>query len=148
MTQILFGLAKQDEEVQGYQQESRMVAEMSNNNAVKCFSAVDMLAKHYAIVASRLVYGTNGAPLLENASGQLPPRHRRPRPLLNLGRRHLRRPWARHLVPPVVVVSFLFSDRQSGDFIYHPTACADSGWPKGGDEKHKHTYHEEPLTSS
>ena len=51
-----------------------------------------------------LLCGTNGT---RNPLPWFWPRHRRPHPFLSLSRRHLRRPWTRHPVHPVVVVFFL-----------------------------------------
>ena len=115
MTQVLSTLAKFDAVVQGYQRGSRVLAasvadnlKMTNRSTAKCFSAVETLATRYAAVASRIA---PLGPLVRHACEAC---YAGPAPAIGastcfliLSRRHLRRPWARHLVHPVVVVSFL-----------------------------------------
>ena len=39
-----------------------------------------------------------------------------------------------------------FSVHPSHDCIYHPNACPDSGWPRGGEEHHEHPHPQEPTS--
>ena len=153
MTQILSTLAKFDAMVQGYQQDSKAVEasvsdhlKMSNSNTAKCFSAVKTLATRLAAVASRIERGTTGTPCLQSQIQWSRPRRRRLHPFLILSRRRLRRPWARHPVNPVVGVSPLFSVHPSHDCIYHPNACPDLEWPRGGEELNEHPHQQEPTS--
>ena len=85
--------------------------------------------------------GTNGTPLLRNPLWWSRPCHRRPPPV----------PEPRLAAPtgPMGTPSgssgggcvLPFSDHPSRDCIYHLNACPDSGWPKGGEEHHEHTYY-------
>ena len=39
-----------------------------------------------------------------------------------------------------------FSVHPSEDCNYHPNACPDSGWPRGGEEHHEHPHPKEPTS--
>ena len=139
MTGILSTLAKFGAVVQSYQGDSKAVAasvsdhlKMSNSNRAKCFSAVETLAARYAAAASRIDawdpwYTTPAEP-----DTVIPPP-----------------PWAPPAVPdpelaaPTAPMGAPFGSAGGGcvlplsvqpshDCIYHPNACPDSGWPKGG----------------
>ena len=153
MTPILSTLAKFDAAVQGYRRDSNVVEasvadhfKMSNGNTAKCFSAVESLATRYAAVASRIDawnhwYSTPAEPV----TVVLPP------------------PSAPPLVPdptPAAPTAPMrapsgssgggcvlpFSVVPSQDCIYHPNACPDSGWPRGGEEYHEHRHPQEPTS--
>ena len=39
-----------------------------------------------------------------------------------------------------------FCDHPSRDCVCHLNACPDSGWPRGREEHHEHTYHKKPTS--
>ena len=139
MTQILSTLAKCDAAVQGYRQDSKVVEasvadhlKMSNGNTAKCFSAVESLATRYAAVASRIDawdhwYSTPA----EHVTVVLPPPSAPPpvsgpepvAPTAPMGASSGSSS-GRCVLP--------FSVHPSGDCIYHPNACPDSGGAEGG----------------
>ena len=153
MTEILSTLAKFDAAVQGYQRDFEVmeasVADhltMSNSNTAKCFGAVESLATRYAAVASRIDewdhwYSTPTEP----ATVVLPPPSAPPpvsgpeptAPMAPMGAA-FRSSGGGFVLP--------FSIHPSQDCIYHPNACPDSGWPRGGGEHHEHPHPKEPTS--
>ena len=114
MIQILSTLANIDAVVQGYQKDSKLVEvsvsdhlKKSNSNTAKCF----LQWKHWLRVTLPLhlgsMRGTTGTPRLQSQIQWSRRRYRRLHLFLILSQRRLRRPWGRHPVNPVVVVSFL-----------------------------------------
>ena len=153
MTQILSTFAKFDAVVQGSQRDSKTVEasvsyhlKMSNSNTAKCFSAVETLATRYAAVASRIDawdhwYSTPAEPDTVFPSPPLaPPPIRDPEPAAPTA------PMGAPSGPSGVGCGLPFSVHPSHDCIYHPNACPDSGWPRGGEEHHEHPHHQEPTS--
>ena len=105
---------------------------MSNGNRAKCFSAVESLAAGYAAVASRIDawdhwYSTPAEPV----TVVLPPPSVPP----PVSDPELAAPTAPMGAPSGSFGGgcvLYFSIHPSHDCIYHPDACPDSGWPKGG----------------
>ena len=136
---MLSTLAKHDVVVRGYKRESRAVAasvadhlKTFNNNRAKCFSTLETLAKHYATVASRLDAWDQWYTTPTECVTVVPP------PPLTAPPAPEPEPAA--FMAPMGAPSGLsgggcvlpFSDHPSPDCMYHPNACADSVWPKGG----------------
>ena len=99
MTQILSTVAEQDEVVQGYQRELRVVAasvadvlKLSNNNTLKFLARWKCLLNIMPPLHLGSMLGTDGTPPLRNPFRLSRPRNGRPHLFLNLGRRHLRHP--------------------------------------------------------
>ena len=90
--------------------------------------------------------GTDGTQLLQNPLRWACPRHRRPRPFLNLSWRHIQRPWARHPVHPVVVVFFLFPTTHPAIASTIRTLFRTLRGQGGEEETNEHTYHKEPTS--
>ena len=153
MTQILSTLAKFDAVVQGYQRDSKAVEpsvsdhlKMSNSNTGKCFSAVETLATRYAAVASRIDawdhwYSTPAEP----DTVVLPPPSALPS-VLDPEQAAPTAPMGVPSRPSRGGCVLPFSDHPSHDCIYHPNACPDSGWPRGGEEHHEHPHHQQPTS--
>ena len=153
MTQILSPLAKFDAVVQGYQRESKAVEasvsdhlKMSNSNTAKCVSTVETLATRYAAVASRIDawdhwYSTPAEPVaVVVPAPSAPPPVSDPEPAAPTAPMGAPSgPSGRGCVLPSSV-------HPSQDYIYHPNACPDSGWPRGGEENHEHPHHQEPTS--
>ena len=119
---------------------------MSNSNTAKCFSAVETLATRYVTVASRIDawdhwYSTPAEPVtvvLLPPSAPPPVSDPEPAaPMAPMGA--LSGPSGGGCVVPLSV-------HPSHDCIYHPNACPDSGWPRGGEDHHKHPDHQEPTS--
>ena len=90
--------------------------------------------------------GTTGTPRLQNRIRWSNPRHRRLHLFLILGRRRVRRPWARQRVHLVVDVFFLSPST-------HPTIASTirtlvriQGGPRGGEEHHIHPHYQKPTS--
>ena len=153
MTPILSTLAKFDAAVQGYRRDSKVVEasvadhlEMSNGNTAKCFSAVESLAARYTAFASRIDawhhwYSTPAEPVtvvLPQPSVHPPASDPEPAaPTAPMGAPSGSSGGG--CLPP-------FSVHPSHDCIYHPNACPDSGWPRGGEEHHEHPDPQEPTS--
>ena len=152
MTQILSTLAKLDAVVQGYQRDPKALGasvsdhlKMSNSNTAKCFSAVERLATCHAAVASRIHawdhwYSTPAEPdTMVPPPPLAPPSVPDPEPAAPTA------PKGAPSGPSGDGCVLPFSVHQSHDCIYHPNACLDSGWPKGGEEHHEPLHHQEPT---
>ena len=139
MTQILSTLAKFDAAVQGYRRDSKVVEasvadhlKMSNGNTAKCFSAVESLATRYAAVASRIDawdhwYSTPAEPVtVVIPPPSAPPPVPDPTPAAPMA------PMGAPSGSSGGGCVLPFSVHPSHDCIYHPNACPDSGWPRGG----------------
>ena len=150
MTQILSTLAKFVAVVQGYQRDSKAVdagvsdhLKMFNSKTAKCFDAVETLAARYAAVASRIDawdhwYSTPAEP--DTVVALPPPPVPDPEPAA---------PTASMGAPSGLSGGgcvLPFSVNPSHHCIYHPNACPDSGWPRGGEEHHEHPHHQEPTS--
>ena len=146
MTQILSTLAKFDTAVQGYLRDSKVMEasvadhrKMSNSNTAKCLRAVESLATRSATVASRFDARDHWYSMpTERVTVVLPPPSA-PAPVSDP-----------ELAAPTAPMGALsgssggwcvlpFSVHPSHDCIYHPNACPDPGWPRGGEEHHKHS---------
>ena len=133
--------------VQGYRRDSKVVEasvadhlKMSNGNTAKCFSAVESLATRYVAVASRIDvwdhrYSTPAEPVtVVLPPPSAPPPVPDPTPAA---------PTAPMGAPPQSSGGgcvLPFSVHPSHDCIYHPNACRDSGWLRGGGEHHEHPH--------
>ena len=139
MTQILSTLAKFDAAVQGYQRDSKVVEasvadhlKISNSNTAKCIRAVESLATRYAAVASRIDawdhwYSTPTEPVtVVLPPPSAPPPVSDPEPAAPMA------PMGAPSGPSSGGSVLPFSVHPSHDCIYHPNACPDSGWPRGG----------------
>ena len=153
MTQILSTLAKFDAAVQGYRRDSKVVEnsvadhhKMSNGNTAECFSAVESLATRYAAVASRIDawdhwYSTPAEPVtVVLPPPSAPPLFPDPTPAAPTA------PMGARSGSSGGGCVLPFSDHPSHDCIYHPNACPDSGWPRGGEEHHEHPHPQEPTS--
>ena len=153
MTQILSTLAKFDAVVQGYQRNSRAVEasvshhlKMPNSNTAKCFGTVETLATRYAAVAFRIDAWNHWYSTPVALGTVVPPPPSAPPPVPDP---EPAAPTARMGVPsgPSSGGCVLpFSLHPSHHGIYHPNACPDSGWPRGGEEHHEHPHHQEPTS--
>ena len=152
MTQILSTLGKFDAVVQGYQLYSQLVEastsdhlKMSNSNAAKCFSEVETLATRYAAVASRIDAWDHWYSTPAEPDTVLPPPPSAPPPVPDPETAAPTAPMGAPFRPSGVGCVLPFSVHPSHDCIYHPKACPDSGWPRGGEEHHEHPHHKEPT---
>ena len=136
-----------DAVVQGYQQNSKAVAasvldhlKMSNSNTAKSFSAVETLATRYAVVASRIVAWDHWYATPAEPDTVIPPPPSVPPPVsvpeLAAPMAPMGAPYGSSGAGRVLP----FSVHASHDCIYHPNACLDSGWPRGGQEHHEHPH--------
>ena len=150
MTQILSTLAQFDAAVQGYQRDSKVVEasvadhlQMSDSNTAKCFSAVESSATCCAAVASRMdvwdhSYSTHTEPVtVVLLPPSAPPPVSDPEPAAPTA------PMGAPSGQSGGGCVLPFSVRPSHDYIYHPTACPDSGWTRGGGTAEKQ---KEPAT--
>ena len=153
MTQILSGLGKFDAVVQGNQRDSEAVEasvsdhlKMSNSNTAKCFSAVETLATRYAAVASRIDAWDHWHSKPAEPDTVAPPPPSAPPPVPDPEPAAPTAPMGAPSGPSGAQCVLPFSVHLSHDCIYHPNACPDSGWPRGGEEHHKHPHHQEPTS--
>ena len=118
---------------------------MSNSNTAKCFSAVETLATGFAAVVTRIHawdhwYSTPAEPVtVVLPLPSAPPPVSDPEPALPTAPMGTSGPSGGGCVLPFFV-------HPSHDCIYHPNACPDSGWPRGGEEHHEHPNHQEPTS--
>ena len=139
MTGILSTLAKFDAVIQGYQRDSKAVAasvsdylKMSNSNTVKCFSAVEKLARCSAAFASRMdacdhCYARPAEPdTVISPPPSMPPPV--PHPELSAHTAPSGAPSGSSGGGCVLPLSVL----PSYHCIYHPNTSPESGWPRGG----------------
>ena len=139
MRQILSTLGKFDAVVQGYQRDSKLVEasasdhlKMSNSNAAKCFSEVESLATRCAAVASRIDAWDHWYSTPAEPDTVVPPPPSAPPPVPDPDTAAPTAPMGAPFRPSVVGCVLPFSVHPSHDCIYHPNACPDSGWPRGG----------------
>ena len=105
---------------------------MSNSNTAECFSAVETLAMRYAAVASSINawdhwYATPAEPgTVVQARPSAPPLVPDPEPVAPTAPTGA--PFGSSSGGSVLP----FSVHPSQDCIYHPSACPDFGWPRGG----------------
>ena len=139
MTQILSTLAKFDVVVQAYQRDSKAVEarvtdhlKMSNSNTAKCCSAVETLTTRYAAVASRIDAWVHWYSTPAEPDTVVPPLPSAPQPIPDPEPAAPSAPMGAPSGPSGGGCVLISSVHSSDDCIYHPNACPDSGWPRGG----------------
>ena len=148
-TSLLSTLAKFDAVVKGYQRDSKAVEasvsdhlKMFNSNTAKCFSAVETLATRYTAVASRIDAWDHWYSTPAEPDTGIPAPPSAPPPIPNPELAAPTAPMGAPSGPSGVGCVLPFSVNPSHDCIYHPNACTDSGWPRGGEEHHEHPHHQ------
>ena len=139
MTQILSTFFRFDAVVQDYLQDSKAVdasvsdhLKMSNSNTAKCFSAVETLATRYAAVASRIDAWDHWYSTPAEPDTVVPPPQSAPRAAPDPQLAAPTAPMGAPSGPSGGGCVLPFSVHPSHNCIYHPNACPDSGWPRGG----------------
>ena len=119
---------------------------MSNSNTAKCFSAVETLATRYTAVASRIDAWDHWYPTPAEPDTVIPPPPSAPPRVPDPEPAAPTAPMGAPSSPSGGGCVLPFSVHPSRDCIYHPNACPDSGWPRGGEEHHEHRHHQEPTS--